>query len=84
MLRTDTVLAHLKAQKLGRFAPVPSSPLAAESRIPVPEGVVVGARCRVGRDRRGVVRFVGEGMIGKGGVWVGVELDEPVGNGDGE
>lgn len=90
LLMTDTVLAHLKAHKLGRFAATPdvtASSASTSNRIP-PE-VVVGSRCEVhaseGRPaRRGIVRFVGEASIGKGGIWVGVQLDEPVGNGDGE
>ena len=88
--RPDTVLAHLKAHKLGRFADTPEKSKIAHdppTRTPVPHGLVVGARCEVGGEgsmaKRGTVRFVGEADIGKGGVWVGVELDEPTGKGDG-
>jgi tubulin-specific chaperone B len=93
----NTVMAWKKSQKLGRFdpdAPTPQS-LATErlqhdSALVRTKGVAVGLRCRVGADdgRRGTVRFVGE-IVGLGGereagcVWVGVELDEPVGRNDG-
>ncbi|ORX39808.1 CAP Gly-rich domain-containing protein [Kockovaella imperatae] len=88
--RPDTVLAHLKANKMGRFAPVPenlSHPPPPSHALP--ENVSVGSRCQVAgeggnMDRIGTVRFVGIAEIGKGGVWIGVELDEPVGKGDGE
>lgn len=85
----DTVHAHLKANKLGRFAHVPHN-LTCPPPPPgsAPSDVQVGARCEVRSSestlaRRGTVRFVGEAEIGRGGVWVGVELDEPTGNGDG-
>jgi len=46
----------------------------------------VGARCVVGDDsqRRGTVRYVGpiDGLPG-GGLWVGVQYDEPLGKNDG-
>merc|ERR1711939_1236353 len=73
----------------------PVSEMAEERRRPDKEvierrGIEVGMRCRVGRDdaRRGVVRFVGEidglgGARESGCVWVGVELDEPVGRNGG-
>lgn len=86
---SDTVLSHLKANKLGRFADVPTN-LAHPPPPPssAPSNVAVGARCQVasegGLERRGTVRYVGTARIGKGGVWVGVELDEPFGKGDGE
>ncbi|ORY33750.1 CAP Gly-rich domain-containing protein [Naematelia encephala] len=92
--RSDTVQAHLKANKLGRFADTPTT-LAhphphqhpVSTSVP-PPGLVPGARCKVitsegGLERRGTVRFVGNAEIGKGGIWAGVELDEPVGKGDG-
>lgn len=88
-LHTDTVLAHLKAAKLGRFADQPQ-PLAHPPPPPAaaPADVVPGARCEVqttegGLAKRGTVRFVGNAEIARGGVWVGVELDEPTGKGDG-
>lgn len=87
--RNDTVLSHLKANKLGRFADVPT-PIAHQPPPPstVPEDLVVSARCEVqsGEEtlaRRGTIRFVGEAPMGRGGIWVGVELDEPTGKGDG-
>ncbi|WWC69527.1 uncharacterized protein I206_103469 [Kwoniella pini CBS 10737] len=88
--RNDTVLSHLKANKLGRFAPIPTN-LTCQPPIPstYDSNIIPGSRCRVshgdsGEGRIGTVRFVGEASIGKGGIWVGVELDEPQGKGDGE
>jgi tubulin-folding cofactor B len=85
---TDTVLAHLKANKLGRFAPVPQTIAHAPPPLPPSSSITPGARCEVitgegGLEKRGTVRFVGEASMGKAGIWVGVELDEPVGKGDG-
>ncbi|WVF72277.1 hypothetical protein IAT40_007089 [Kwoniella sp. CBS 6097] len=105
--RQDTVLSHLKANKLGRFADVPtnltyphpstsSSTSASTSKTAGPStleeidpSIKAGARCEVshgadGLGKRGTIRFVGLAGIGKGGVWVGVELDEPLGKSDGE
>jgi tubulin-specific chaperone B len=93
----NTVMAWKKAQKLGRFDPkAPTSESLAKERfehdtaLVKSRGVETGKRCRVGKDngRRGTVRFVGE-IVGLGGereagcVWVGVELDEPLGRNDG-
>ncbi|CAD6572928.1 MAG: hypothetical protein TREMPRED_000694 [Tremellales sp. Tagirdzhanova-0007] len=87
--RNDTVLAHLKAAKLGRFASNPTS-LTLPHPIPptVPSQFILGARCEVvsgegAMPRRGAIRYVGEATFGRGGVWIGIELDEPVGKGDG-
>ncbi|PHH70295.1 hypothetical protein CDD82_7221 [Ophiocordyceps australis] len=89
--KSDSVLAWKKAQKLGRFDP--DAPRHEQARLEALEcdvrqrGIAVDKRCRVGGDdtRRGIVRYVGqvpEIPSGKG-VWVGVELDEPVGKNDG-
>ena len=47
----------------------------------------VGDRCEVNPGgRRGTIRWVGqlqEGDVNRGGYWVGVELDEPMGRNDG-
>ena len=44
------------------------------------EGVKVGDRCQVNPGkRRGEVKFIGEVPQLKGGCWVGVVFDEPVG-----
>ncbi|KAK4688238.1 tubulin-specific chaperone B, partial [Tremellales sp. Uapishka_1] len=84
--RTDTVQSHLRVHKLGRFAPVPENLThAPPPPSSAPANMVPGQRVQVQPgDKRGVIRFVGEAPIGKGGVWIGVELDEPVGKGDGE
>lgn len=86
--RRDTVLSHLKANKLGRFAETPTNLTQPPPAPPIPSDMVVGARCEVKSgdgtiDRRGTIRFVGEASMGKGGMWVGVEMDEPTGKGDG-
>ena len=93
----DSVLAWKRRQKLGRFDPSAKSAeelaierLRHDHAMIQSKGIKVELRCRVGNDdsRRGTVRFTGE-IPGLGGakeagcVWVGVELDEPVGRNDG-
>lgn len=88
---SSSVLAWKKNEKLGRFDPTApekeKAKLAAVEREVEQRGIKVGLRCRVGgreADRRGIVQFVGEvDGLGGGGVWVGVDLDEPVGKNDG-
>ncbi|TDL26723.1 hypothetical protein BD410DRAFT_783837 [Rickenella mellea] len=84
--RQDTVLTYKQQHKLGRFAPKDheASPMETDT----PEHITIGSRCEVdipedGMKKRGTVRFVGPTKFGKGGVWVGIEYDEPLGKNDG-
>ena len=84
--RSDSVLAYKRRHQLGRFNPDLVARESAALSDLATSGYVVGARCRVTgeADRRGVVRFVGPVVqIPAGGIWIGVEYDEPVGKNDG-
>lgn len=86
---SDTVLAYKQRNKLGRFAdvPVPSGFVAPPPMVP--SSFRIGSRCQVSLSddfaKRGVIRFMGRTKFGPqdGTVWIGVELDEPIGKGDG-
>jgi tubulin-folding cofactor B len=84
--RPDSVRAFKERHKLGRFADQPVAQVdAADARASDAERFAPGQRClaRVGElDARGTVRFAGPTGFGTG-LWVGVELDEPVGKNDG-
>jgi tubulin-folding cofactor B len=92
--RPDTVLAWKRNQKLGRFDPERETTLQslADSVTKThtaqieQRGIKVGMRCMVGEDsqRRGSVRFIGpiDDLPG-GGLWIGIQYDEPVGKNDG-
>jgi len=88
--RNDTLLAYKQRNKLGRFGDSPST-VTSPPDEPLPAGLKTGARCQViplsgdlsGDLPRGTVQFVGEVSFGKGGTWVGVEYDEPIGKNDG-
>ena len=94
---TDSVLHWKRTNRLGRFDPNAKSGEEVEAERREKDeaevrrkGVQVGKRCRVNKtdEKRGKVRFVGEvdglgGEGGKGALWVGVVLDEPVGRIDG-
>ncbi|KAI9684697.1 MAG: hypothetical protein M1829_000072 [Trizodia sp. TS-e1964] len=90
-LRSDSVLAWKKSQKLGRFNPdAPALEAAKLSKLEQEvslRNITVGARCRVGGEdiRRGVVKYIGDvqEIPGAKGVWVGIELDEPLGKNNG-
>ncbi|KAF7309538.1 CAP-Gly domain-containing protein [Mycena indigotica] len=83
--RTDTVLAYKQKNKVGRFAPKSETEEVATAQVDIP----IGSRCEVestepGLSKRGRVQFVGPTKFGTGGgVWVGVEYDEPMGKNDG-
>jgi tubulin-specific chaperone B len=92
--RSDTVLAWKRNQKLGRFDPDRETNLQslADSIVRTHQtqidqrGIKVGSRCAVGEDsqRRGTVRFVGSvDDLPGGGLWIGVQYDEPMGKNDG-
>ncbi|KAI9670151.1 MAG: hypothetical protein M1817_004488 [Caeruleum heppii] len=93
---SNSVLAWKRSQKLGRFDPTAPERVEAARQSHEREAqrrrIDVGRRCRLGgheAERRGTVRYVGDveeiaaSGAGKGGWWVGVELDEPVGKNDG-
>lgn len=96
--RQDTVLAYKKRNKIGRFADdagVTATP--AQTFEEEAKHISVGQRCEVdfgalpganpteeSLKKRGVVQFVGETSFGKGGWWIGVAYDEPVGKHDGQ
>lgn len=84
--RSDSVRAFKKRNQLGRFDPDAGS----KDGIALAEcqklAVLAGARCRVEgeADRRGTIRYVGRvPEIPNGGIWVGIEYDEPVGKNNG-
>lgn len=84
--RSDSLRAFKRRNQLGRFDPDAASKEEMTLSDVKSRGVVVGARCKVDgeSDRRGVIRFVGPiSQIPGGGLWVGVEYDEPVGKNDG-
>ncbi|KAI0305804.1 CAP Gly-rich domain-containing protein [Multifurca ochricompacta] len=84
-LRQDSVLAYKQRHKVGRFAEKVESTPAPAITVDIP----IGSRCQVestepGLNKRGTVRYVGETNFGSaGGVWVGIEYDEPMGKNDG-
>ncbi|KAH8833352.1 CAP Gly-rich domain-containing protein [Flagelloscypha sp. PMI_526] len=82
--RKDSVLAYKQAHKVGRFAEKPEE----TSNDASAEDIPLGSRCEVesseeGLSKRGTVRFFGPTKFAGGGVWVGVEYDEPMGKNDG-
>lgn len=83
--RADLVLAWKKQQQLGRFDPGYSqrAEAAVQQQQAAAAALVVGLRCRVGEVRVGYVRYVGAVPEIAGGVWCGVEFDEPLGKNNG-
>ncbi len=84
--RSDSVLAFKKRNQIGRFDPQQRDKDSATFEDAFRQGIVDGQRCRIGEesDRRGTIRYLGlVPEIPAGGIWVGVEYDEPVGKNDG-
>ncbi|KAI9787414.1 MAG: hypothetical protein M1835_002769, partial [Candelina submexicana] len=87
----NTVLAFKKSHQLGRFDPhapeLEKQKLDALEKEAEERGIGVSKRCRVGGEdiRRGVIRYTGlvPSIPNAKGIWVGVELDEPLGKNDG-
>ena len=81
----DSVLAYKQRHKVGRFAEKTEPTPAPAVKVDIP----IGSRCEVesaepGLHKRGTVRYVGSTDFGgAGGVWVGIEYDEPMGKNDG-
>jgi len=84
--RQDTVLAYKQRHQVGRFAPKDQESPKAIAVIP---NIPIGSRCQIETSekdflKRGTVRFAGETKFStQGGVWVGIEYDEPFGKNDG-
>lgn len=90
MNQIDTVKAFKERNKLGRFANSTKAEPSPSENTPVPGNIKIGARTRLQGEggileRRGTVKFIGPTKFGKqdGSVWIGVELDEPVGKNSG-
>lgn len=92
--RKGTMRSYIQEQRLKdpkfKLKPkgnVPTFSKASDEPVPdalTVEGITIGSRCEVMPGaRRGIVRFVGEIPTSVSGYWVGVQLDEPVGKGDG-
>lgn len=85
MNHADSVLAYKQRHKVGRFAETTESTPAPPVTVDIP----IGSRCEVestepGLHKRGTVRYVGPTEFGSaGGIWVGIEYDEPMGRNDG-
>ena len=83
----DSVLAYKQRHKVGRFAEKTESTPAPTVTVDI--DIPVGSRCEVestepGLQKRGTVRYVGPTEFGgTGGIWVGIEYDEPMGKNDG-
>ena len=72
-------MAYKQRNKIGRFGDTVSTE---QPEVVIPEGAVAGARCEEAvTERRGCVKYVGEVEgLPNGGIWVGVEFDEPAGS----
>lgn len=76
--------------KLGRFASPDLSLATNLTPEPLPPSFILNARCEISHSselsKRGKIIFIGPTEFGLGAgkeIWIGVELDEPVGKGDG-